>query len=160
VTLSNGSVVNRWTINGGGQGLSGNTFSVNSITSSMLNTGQRVATGVTSAPNRLDVGDQVTIPRATPPPYHRPYQISQTTTPTTFPTVATPGLAAASGTITASTQDQFNFAYQPITGNSSITAQLLSLTNADGGAGTPQSGVIYRAGTATGDVYAALVQTS
>lgn len=160
VTLSNSTVVNGWTINGGGQGLSGSSFSVSSLTSSTLTTGQRIATVVTTSPNGLHVGDQVTIAGATPAAYNGTYQVSKIINATTFTYVATPGLAAATGTITASTNDQFNFAYKQISGNSKITAQLLSLTNADGGAGPPQSGIIYRAGTNPGDVYAALVQTA
>ena len=64
------------------------------------------------------------------------------------------------------TSDRFNFAYSAATGNASISAQLTGLNNADGvnnasvSNGTPSAGVMFRAGTAAGDVYAALVQTT
>src|ERR1019366_1437155 len=78
-TLSTGSTVNQWTVNGGGAGLTGNT--------------------------------------------------------------------AAGASLTASTNDQFNFAYQPVSGSAAVSAQLLSLTNADEGNGTPLAGVMFRSST-------------
>ena len=55
------------------------------------------------------------------------------------------GTGTASGTITATLDDQFNFAYEPEAGSVTISAQLMSLTNADKGNGTPQAGVMVRA---------------
>ena len=77
---------------------------------------------------------------------------------TTFTYVVTPGLATASGNITAATHDQFNFVYTSVSGDQSIVAQLASLNNA--GTGSPQAGVMFRAGNNAGDVFVALVQTT
>ena len=57
------------------------------------------------------------------------------------------------------TADQFNFASDAATGNSSIVAQITSLDNA--GTGTPQAGVMVRAGSSSsGDPFVAIVQTT
>ncbi len=157
-TLSNGSVVNQWTVNGGGAGLSGSSFSVSSLGSSTRVDGQVIATVVTTAPNGFNVGDRVTISGATPAGYNGTYAVSSIVNATTFTYVVTPGLAAASGTITAATSDQFNFAYESVSGDYAISAELQSLDNA--GTGTPQAGVMFRAGTNPGDVFAAMVQTT
>jgi len=58
------------------------------------------------------------------------------------------------------TSDQFNFAYQPISGSAVISAQLTALTNADGGSGTPEAGLMMRAGQGPSDPFVALVQTA
>ena len=69
-------------------------------------------------------------------------------------------LANATGTITATTSDQFNFAYEPVTGNAFIAAQLTSLTNGDGAAGTPQAGLMFRSTTDPASPFVAILQTS
>ncbi len=66
----------------------------------------------------------------------------------------------ASGTITAATNDQFNFSSTPLTGSGLVSAQLLSLTNADGAVGTPEAGVMIRASTNDNDPFAAMLQTT
>ena len=158
VTLSNGTVANQWTVNGGGAGLTGATFSVGLLSSSTKADGQRIATVVTTAPNGLHVGDQVTISGATPIAYNGTFVISSIVNATSFNYVVTPGLSAASGTITAATHDQFSFVYMPVSGDQSIVAQLTSLNNA--GTGLPQAGVMFRAGSNAGDVFVALVQNT
>ena len=70
------------------------------------------------------------------------------------------GTDTASGTITATLDDQFNFAYEPVTGSATVSAELMSLTNADNGSGTPQAGVMFRASTNPDDPFFAIVQTS
>jgi polygalacturonase len=57
------------------------------------------------------------------------------------------------------TSDQYNYTYQSITGDSSVAAQLTSLTG-PGGSAVPQAGVMYRASTNAGDPFAAVVQTT
>jgi hypothetical protein len=159
-TLSNGTVVSQWTVVGGGAGLSGSSFSVNSLSSSTLADGESVATVVTSGANHFNVGDLVTIAGATPAAYDGTYQVSSIVNSTTFTFIVTPGLAAASGTITAATQDQFNFAYEPYSGSVTVSAQLLSMTNADNGKGTPVAGVMIRSSTDDNDPFVAMVQTA
>ena len=158
VTLSNGAVINQWTVNGGGAGLTGAAFSVSSLSSSTKADGQRIATVVTTAANGLHVGDQVTISGATPLAYNGTFAVSSIVNATSFNYVVTPGLAAASGTITAATHDQFNFVYTSVPGDQSIVAQLTSLNNA--GTGSPQAGVMFRAGSNAGDVFVAVVQNT
>ena len=48
-TLSTGTVVNEWNVVGGGGGLTGNTFSITSLTDTTLASGPWYATAVTSA---------------------------------------------------------------------------------------------------------------
>ncbi len=55
--------------------------------------------------------------------------------------------------------DQFNYSYQSVTGDSSVAAQLTSLTGPGGGA-VPQAGVMYRQSTDAADPFAAVVQTT
>jgi hypothetical protein len=57
------------------------------------------------------------------------------------------------------TSDQFNFAYEPITGSAVISAQITGMTNADPNTALPESGVMIRAGTSADDPFAAMVQT-
>ncbi len=91
-TLSNGATVNQWIVNGGGTGISGNTFTVTSLTdSNSTNPGTVLATVVTSTPNGLAVGDQVTITGATQAAYNGTYQVSSIVNSTTFTYVTTPG---------------------------------------------------------------------
>jgi hypothetical protein len=59
----------------------------------------------------------------------------------------------------ASTSDQFNFNYTPVTGNSNIIAELTGLAS-PGGSAVPQAGVMYRASTSAGDAFAAVLQTT
>ena len=132
-TLSNGTTVNQWIVNGGGTGISGNTFTVTSLTdSNSTNPGTVFATVVTSTSNSLAVGDQVSIAGATQSGYNGTFIVSSVINPTTFTYVTTPGLTPATGTITVSLNDQFNFAYTSVTGSASIAAQLTGLNNADG----------------------------
>jgi hypothetical protein len=160
-TLSNGNTVNEWIIDGGGNGLSGNTFSVTSLTDSdTTGPGPVFATAVTSTTDGLAVGDQVTIAGATNSGYDGTFLVASIVNSTTFTYVTTPGLAKASGTITATTNDQFNFAYEPVSGNVTASAQLLSLTNADDGKGTPVAGVMIRSSTDDNDPFVAMVQTA
>jgi hypothetical protein len=159
-TLSNGTTVNQWTVAGGGAGLTGNSLSITSLTDTTLSTGQFYVTAVTATPNDFHVGDQVTIAGATPTGYDGTFAVASIVNSTTFTYVIAPGLAAATGTITASTNDQFNFAYEPMTGDVVASAELLSLTNADEGNGTPQAGVMIRAATNDDDPFVAMVQTA
>src|SRR5262249_42531779 len=75
-------------------------------------------------------------------------------------TVVTGWTVNGGGAGISSTSDQFNFAYQPISGSAVISAQLTALTNADGGSGTPEAGVMMRAGQGPSDPFVALVQTA
>jgi hypothetical protein len=75
-------------------------------------------------------------------------------------TVVTGWTVDGGGAGISGTSDQFNFAYQPISGNAVISAQLTALTNADGGSGTPEAGVMLRAGQGPSDPFVALVQTA
>jgi hypothetical protein len=59
----------------------------------------------------------------------------------------------------AGTSDQFNFASETVTGDTSVIAQLTALNNS--GTGTPQAGVMFRAGSsAATDPFAAIVQNT
>ncbi|HZZ28228.1 MAG TPA: dockerin type I domain-containing protein, partial [Pirellulales bacterium] len=80
---------------------------------------------------------------------------------TTLSTGATVNLwtVVGGGAGIGDSSDQFNFAYQPISGDVAITAEILSMTNADGTHGTPASGVMFRAGTSSNDPFAALLQS-
>ncbi len=106
------------------------------------------------------VGDLVSISGATPAGYDGTFAVSGIVNSTTFTYIAPSGLAAATGTITASTNDQFNFAYEQMSGNVTVSAQLLSLTNADEGNGTPLAGVMMRSSTADNAPFVAMVQTA
>ena len=90
----------------------------------------------------------------------RAVAVSTIVNSTTFRYIPAAGLAAASGTITAATNDQFNFAYEPFNGNAVVSAQLLGLTNADEGNGTPMAGVMVRGSTNDNDPFVAMVQTT
>ncbi|MGD0140892.1 MAG: hypothetical protein ABSD28_18665, partial [Tepidisphaeraceae bacterium] len=159
-TLSTGTTVNNWILDGGGAGLTGSTLSITSLTDTTLSTGPWYATAVTATANGLHVGDLVTISGATSAAYDGTFAVSAIVNSTTFEYIPTAGLAAATGTITESTNDQFNFAYEPISGSVAISAQLLSLTNADEGNGTPLAGVMVRSSTDDNDRFAAMVQTA
>ncbi|MGD0461714.1 MAG: hypothetical protein ABSB74_04420 [Tepidisphaeraceae bacterium] len=159
-TLSNGTTNNQWILDGGGAGLTGNSLSITSLTDTTLSTKQFYVTAVTAAPNGLHVGDDVTISGATPAGYDGTFAVSSIINSTTFTYLDVPGMAAASGTITASTNDQFNFTYEPISGSAIVSAQLLSLTNADEGNGTPVAGVMIRSSTDDNDPFVAMVQTA
>ena len=58
------------------------------------------------------------------------------------------------------TSDQFHFAFQSNISDASISAKLAALTNADGTGGTPQAGVMFRAGSGAGVPFAAMMQDS
>ena len=159
-TLSTGSTVNQWIVNGGGAGITGNNVSVTSLTYTQPTTGQFYVTAVTSAPHGLHVGDTVTIAGASPAGFNGTYAVAGIVNSTTFTYYVVPGASSATGSITATTKDQFHLTYRTLTGGGSVSAQLLSMTNADGGLGTPQAGVMFRAGTNNGDVFASLMQTT
>lgn len=159
-TLSNAATVNQWTVSGGGARLSGSLLTVTSLTDTTLSSGPYFATAVTSTPHGLHVGDTVTISGATPAAYNGTYAVSAIVNSTTFRYITSAGLAAASGTINVTTNDQFHYSFKPTTGSAAITAQLNRLTNADGGNGTPEAGLMIRAGTTSPDAFAALVQTA
>ncbi len=57
------------------------------------------------------------------------------------------------------TSDQFNFAYEPITGSSVISAEIISQTDADPTTALPDAGVMIRASTNANDPFVAMVQT-
>ncbi len=159
-TLSNGTTVNQWILDGGGEGLTGNSMSITSLTYTDPTTGQFYVTAVTAAPNGLTVGDTVTIAGASPAGFDGTFQVAGIVNSTTFTYFVVPGASSATGTITATTHDQFNFAYEPISGDVTDSAELLSLTNADDGNGTPEAGVMIRAGTDDDDPFVAMVQTA
>ncbi len=165
-TLSNGTTVTDWILNGGGEELTGNTFSITSLVyTRSTSTGVFHVTAVTSGTNGLAVGDTVTIAGASPSGFDGTFQVSGIVNSTTFTYMDVPGSATATsltatGTITAATNDQFNFAYEPMSGNVAISVELLSLTDADDGNGTPEAGVMFRAATGDTDPFIALVQTS
>ncbi len=83
------------------------------------------------------------------------------TTTTTLSTGATVNqwILDGGGAGIQGTSDQFNFAYQSITGSTIISTQLTGMTNADPDSALPEAGVMVRAGTAAGDPFAAMVQT-
>ncbi|MGD0770192.1 MAG: hypothetical protein ABSB42_18575, partial [Tepidisphaeraceae bacterium] len=165
-TLSTGATVNQWNVVGGGAGFSSSPISI----SSLSRTGG-VATAITTTACGLQVGQTITISGASNSVYDGTFVVTglydtvaglnnDIGAATEFTFAIAAGTDTASGTITATLDDQFNFAYQPITGSASISAQLLSLTNADNGNGTPQAGVMYRASTNPNDPFFELVQTS
>ena len=152
--------VNQWILNGGGDwprwqqhiNLFANLYPTHP--------GQFYVTAVTSTPHDLHVGDTVTIAGASPAGFNGTYAVASVVNSTTFTYYVVPGASTATGSISASTKGSFNFAYQSVTGNSKLTAQLQSLTNADGAVDNPQAGVMFRAGTSATDVFAALVQST
>ncbi|MGD0389968.1 MAG: hypothetical protein ABSC42_13550, partial [Tepidisphaeraceae bacterium] len=165
-TLSTGTVVSQWNVAGGGVGLAAAPVSISSLSV----TGD-VATAISTAANGFQLGQMVTISGATNPVYDGAFVItglgntaagiaSGIGAATEFTFALVTGNGSASGTITATLADQFNYAYEPITGNAYISAQLLNLTNADGSNGTPQAGVMFRASTNPDDPFFELVQTS
>ncbi|MGA2442546.1 MAG: hypothetical protein ABSH08_16455, partial [Tepidisphaeraceae bacterium] len=165
-TLSTGTTVNQWTLAGGGAGFSSTPFSI----SSLSRTGG-VATAVTNTASGVQIGQMITISGATNSAYDGTFVVTglyNTTAglandigaATEFTFAIAAGTDTASGAITATLDDQFNFAYQPIAGSSEISAQIHSITNADNGGGTPQAGVMYRASTNPNDPFFAVVQTS
>ena len=165
-TLSTGTTVNEWNLVGGGAGYSSTPFTI----SSLSRTGG-VATAITTTASGVQVGQMITISGATNSAYDGTFVITglyNTTAglandigaATEFTFAIASGTDTASGTITATLDDQFNFAYESVTGNATVSAQLTSLTNADNGNGTPQAGVMYRASTNPDDPFFAIVQTS
>jgi hypothetical protein len=165
-TLSTGTTVNQWDVVGGGAGFSSSPISI----SSLSRTGG-VATAITSTANGLQVGQTITISGATNSAYDGTFVVTglyntaaglnaDIGAATEFTFAIAGGTDTASGTITATLADQFNFASQPLTGSNAISTQIKSITNADAGGGTPQAGVMYRASTNPVDPFFAVVQTS
>jgi hypothetical protein len=165
-TLSTGSIVNQWNIAGGGAGFSSAPFAI----SSLSRTGG-VATAVTTTASGVQVGQTITISGASNSAYDGTFVVTalynttaglknQIGAATEFTFAIASGTDTASGTITATLPDQFNYAYEPVSGSTGISAQLLGLTNADNGSGTPQAGVMYRASTNPVDPFIELAQTS
>ena len=165
-TLSTGTTVNHWNLAGGGAGFSSTPFSI----SSLSRTGG-VATAITTSASGVQVGQTITISGASNSAYDGTFVVTglydtvaglnnDIGAATEFTFAIAAGTDTASGTITATLNDQFNYAYEPITGNANVSAQLLSLTNPDNGDGTPQAGVMFRAATNPTDPFIALVQTS
>jgi hypothetical protein len=66
--------------------------------------------------------------------------------------------ATGNGGGISGTADQFNLASRSLSGDYSISAQLTALAGSP--ADVPQAGVMFRAGSASGDVFAAMLQTS
>ena len=164
--LSNGTVVNQWNIVGGGAG-----FSSTSIPISSLSRSGGIATAITSAASGLQLGQTITIAGATNSVYDGSFVITglyNTTAglsnnigaATEFTFAIASGADTANGTITARLGDQFNFASEPVSGNSILSARINSITNADVGTGTPQAGLMYRASNNPTDSFIALAQTA
>ena len=122
-TLSSGTVVNQWNIAGGGVGLAATPVSISSLSVS-----GNVATAVSTAADGFQVGEMVTISGASNSVYDGTFVITGLAntaagiaseiggaTEFTFNLVTANG--TATGTITATLADQFNFAYQPVTGD-------------------------------------------
>jgi hypothetical protein len=165
-TLSNGTIVNQWNVAGGGADLAASSVSISSLTVS-----NNVATATSTTANGFQVGQTVTISGSTNSVYNGAFVITglaNTTSgissgigsATAFTFALNTANGTAPGTILATLADQFNFAYQPIGGNATISAQLLGLTNADIAHGTPQAGVMFRAGTNPVDPFVEIAQTS
>src|SRR5208282_5336322 len=114
---------NQWIVNGGGQALGGGSIPITSLTYTRnTSTGQFAVTAVTTQSNSLTVGDTVTISGASPAGFDGTFQVASIVNSTTFTYIDVPGSATATsltatGTITAATTDQFNFAYEPVNGN-------------------------------------------
>ena len=83
-TLSNGTTVNQWILNGGGAGLAGSNTSISSLTYTEPTTGQFYVTAVTSTPHGLHVGDTVTIAGASPAGFNGTYAVASVVNSTTF----------------------------------------------------------------------------
>lgn len=158
-TLSTGTTVNEWNLVGGGAGYSSTPFSI----SSLSRTGG-VATAITTTASGIQVGQMITISGATNSAYDGTFVVTglyNTTAglnadigaATEFTFAIAAGTDTASGTITATLDDQFNYAYEPETGSVTVSAELMSLTNADNGSGTPQAGVMVRASTNPDDEF-------
>ncbi len=158
-TLSTGTTVNEWNLVGGGAGYSSTPFSI----SSLSRTGG-VATAITTTASGIQVGQMITISGATNSAYDGTFVVTglyNTTAglnadigaATEFTFAIAAGTDTASGTITATLDDQFNYAYEPETGSVTVSAELMSLTNADNGSGTPQAGVMVRASTNPDDAF-------
>jgi hypothetical protein len=165
-TLSTGAVSNSWNIVGGGAGLSAAPVSISSLTVS-----SGVGTAISNLANGFQIGQTVEISGASNSAYDGTFVVTGlyntpaglsadigAATEFTFATTAPNG--TASGSITATPLDQFNFAYKPLSGNGYVAAQLTNLTNADNGGGTPLAGVMFRAGANPADVFAELVQSA
>jgi len=165
-TLSTGTIVNEWDVVGGGAGLATSSVSISSLTVS-----NDVATAISTAADGFQVGEMVTISGASNSVYDGTFVVTglaNTTagissgigSATEFKFNLVTANGTASGTITAKADEQFNFAYEPLTGNGYVSAELMSMTNADNGSGTPQAGVMIRASTNADDPFFELVQTS
>jgi hypothetical protein len=163
--LSTGATVNQWNVVGGGAGFSSAPIAI----SSLSRTGG-VATAVTTTASGLQIGQTITIAGAANSAYDGTFVVTglyntvaglnnDIGAATEFTFAVASGTDTASGTITATLDDQFNFAYEPVSGSASISAQIRSITNADAGGGTPQSGVMYRAGNSPADPFFAVAQT-
>jgi hypothetical protein len=164
--LSTGSTSTQWYVAGGGVNIAAAPVSITSLG----RTGG-VATAVTSTANNFQVGQTITISGANQSVYDGTFVItslgnttaglsSNIGSATQFTFAIAQGTDSATGTITATLADQFNYAYESIAGNATISAQVQRLTNADNGSGTPQAGVMYRASTSPTDPFIALVQTT
>ncbi len=166
-TLSTGSVVNQWTINGGGAGVA-----ATSVTLSSLTVSGDVATAVTSGVSGFQVGQTIFINGASNAAYDGYFVItglgntpagiaSEIGAATEFTFNITEPNATVAGTITATLEDQLNFAYEPVSGNAvAISAELTGLTNTDNGKGTSEAGVMIRNGTSPTSPFVALFQTA
>ena len=165
-TLSTGTTSAQWNVNGGGIDITATPVSITSLS----RTGG-VATAVTSVANNFQIGQTITISGANQSAYNGTFVITglaNTTaglssgigSATQFNFAIAQGTDTASGTITAKLADQLNFAYQPMSVDVTVSAKLLSLTNADNGGGTPEAGIMIRNGTGPVDPFVALMQTS
>jgi hypothetical protein len=165
-TLSTGATVNQWNVVGGGAGFSSSPISI----SSLSRTGG-VATAITTTACGLQVGQTIRISGASNSVYDGTFVVTglydtvaglnnDIGAATEFTFAIASGTDTASGTITATLDDQFNFAYEPVTGSASVAAQLTALTNADNGNGTPQAGVMVRAATGASDPFFEIAQSS
>ncbi len=165
-TLSTGTVVNQWNVDGGGAGMAGALVSISS-----LSVTGNVATAISTTANGFQAGQTVVISGATNTVYDGTFVITSVgntpagiasniggATQFTFALVTANG--TASGTIKAAVADQFNYAYEPVTGSVLMLAQLLGLTNADNGNGTPMAGVMIRAGVSPTDPFFEMGQSS
>jgi xyloglucan-specific exo-beta-1,4-glucanase len=166
LALSTGAVVNEWSIVGGGAGYSASPISISSL--SVTND---VATAISTVANGFQVGQLVTIAGASNSTFDGTFAI---TTLANSPASYSAGIpsateftfalsapnSTATGTITATLDDQFNYAYQSVAGNDTLSAELTGLTNADGNGDLSQAGVMYRASTNADDPFIELAQNS
>jgi hypothetical protein len=164
--LSTGATSTQWNVTGGGVNLAATPVSITSLS----RTGG-VATAVTSTANNFQVGQTITIAGANQSVYNGTFVITSLSntsaglsagigSATQFTFAIASGADTATGTIAATLADQFNYAYESLAGGATISAQLQKLTNSDNGSGTPQAGVMYRAGTGPTDPFFAVVQTT